>query len=168
MNLGQLERNLKNKDLSVFKTDPMRLIAKQIVQYQNFKFCAAKKKINRINLTEGSLRNYFVNGKKYIKTGIKCPSVAKGLFENIDFWLNQKLQPLTPSEEDKALECSKRNKKKEAFVQNEKEPKHAEDVSETNEAKEISFLKRIIELQEKEIALKNEYLELYKKGLKYE
>lgn len=44
MNLGQLERNLKNKDLSVFKTEPMRLIAKQIVQYQNFKFCAAKKR----------------------------------------------------------------------------------------------------------------------------
>ena len=31
-NLAQLERNLKDKDLSVFKVEPKKLLAKQIVQ----------------------------------------------------------------------------------------------------------------------------------------
>ena len=66
-NLAQLERNLRDKDLSVFKVEPKKLLAKQIVQYQNFNYNSAKAKINRMNYSEDTLRQYFFAGKEYIK-----------------------------------------------------------------------------------------------------
>ncbi len=97
MNIAQLESNLKNKDLSVFKTEPIKLIAKQIVQYQKYNFGAAKKKINRMNISESTLHSYFNSGITYITKGIKYKTASKKLYENIDYWLAQKLQPLTPA-----------------------------------------------------------------------
>ena len=66
-NLAQLEKNLRDKDLSVFKVEPKKLLAKQIVQYQNFNYSSAKAKINRMNYSENTLKNYFFAGREYIK-----------------------------------------------------------------------------------------------------
>lgn len=161
-NLAQLEKNLKEKDLSVFKVEPMKLLAKQVVQYQNFKFSSAKLKINRMSYSEISVKNYFYKGIDYIKNKKKDGRTPTRFFDYIDFWLSQKLQPLTPSEKEKAL-IRKR------AIETIEKPIINQDIEVENATKPtnisgdtVTFFKKIIELQQKEIKLKDEYIELYK------
>lgn len=163
-NLAQLEKNLKVKDLSVFKVEPKKLLAKQIVQYQNFNYNSAKAKINRMNYSEKTLKLYFFAGREYIKQKKRRKSVPVNLYNQIDYWLNQKLQPLTPSESEKAII---RNAK--ATINENITEKLEMELREDNENKTtiinvtlINAYKKIIELQYKELKLKDEYIELYR------
>lgn len=163
-NLAQLERNLRDKDLSVFKVEPKKLLAKQIVQYQNFNYNSAKAKINRMNYSENTLKNYFFAGKEYIKQKKRKKGIPVNLYNQIDYWLNQKLQPLTPSESEKAIIRNAKteiNKDIAEKLEMEFKEDNGNKTTTTNETL-INTYKKIIELQQKEIKLKDEYIELYK------
>ena len=163
-NLAQLERNLRDKDLSVFKVEPKKLLAKQIVQYQNFNYNSAKAKINRMNYSEKTLELYFFAGREYIKQKKRRKNVPANLYNQIDYWLNQKLQPLTPSESEKAIIRNAKteiNKDIAEKLEMELKEDNGNKTTTTNETL-INTYKKIIELQQKEIKLKDEYIELYK------
>lgn len=96
-----LEKNLRDKDLSVFKIEPMRNLAKQIIQYSKFKTCVALEKMNHASFTRSTAQQYFEAGRKYLTTKTRTKKGSVALYDNLDFWIDRKLQPLTPSQEDK-------------------------------------------------------------------
>ncbi len=163
-NLAQLERNLKEKDLSVFKVEPMKLLAKQIVQYQNFNYNSAKAKINRMNYAENTFKCYFFAGREYIKQNKRRKNIPTNLYNQIDYWLNQKLQPLTPSEGEKATPKKDRPAETKAIIEKSK-IEFEEDIENKTTTINVTLInayKKRIELQQKELQLKDEYIELYK------
>lgn len=87
------------KDLNTVDFD-LKDFAYNIIKYQNFQTNKAVKKIEA-NLKTTTKALYFNSGVRYIKTGIKNPTVNKKVFEYIDLGMKECLQPLTPSENDK-------------------------------------------------------------------
>ena len=105
LNIAKLEADLKNKDIKAqFKLEPLRQFAKQIVQYQDFSISKALAKMNIGAYSECTARQYFQDGRKYIKTSKKVRSGKNpsNLYNYIDEFLEQKLQPLTPKDNEKA------------------------------------------------------------------
>lgn len=105
LNLAKLENDLKNKDIRAqFKQEPLKQFAKQIVQYQNFTAGSALKKINYGAYSACTAKQYFCDGRRYIKTGrmVKNGKNPTNLYKYIDEFLAQKLQPLTPLSEERA------------------------------------------------------------------
>lgn len=96
----KIEQDFAKKDLSVFKKQPLELIAKQIVQYQNYKTSAALKLINRMSYSEASLNTFFNKGRLYLKTGNKYAKCGN-LYSYIDDWTEKHIQPLVPKPEEK-------------------------------------------------------------------
>lgn len=96
----KIEKEFAKKDLSVFKRAPLELIAKQIVQYQNYKRSVALKLINRMSYSESSLNSFFTKGRLYLKTGNKYAK-AGNLYKYIDSWTEKHIQPLVPKPEEK-------------------------------------------------------------------
>lgn len=178
LSIGQLEKNLKNKDLSVFKTEPIKLVAKQVVQYQDFRIGAALERINGMGLSQTTLKNYFNMGRAYIKKGVKNSSCSQRLYDEIDFWTGQKLQPLTPSLQDKSLlaittSSNKRvaqpvsvsNSVKEKKLSNKMVIPTIEALSEQT-AQPRSFAEKLAELRKEELDLKDRYCALYEEEIK--
>ena len=58
MNLAQLEKNLAQTDLNQFKTEPLRLLIKQLYKYQNFKITAILAKINKLTYKDNTIKVY--------------------------------------------------------------------------------------------------------------
>lgn len=105
LNIAKLEADLKNKDIKAqFKLEPLKQFAKQIVQYQDFSISKALAKMNIGAYTELTARQYFQDGRRYIKTGKKVRNGKNpaNLYNYIDELLEQKLQPLTPKANEKA------------------------------------------------------------------
>lgn len=105
LNIAKLEADLKNKDIRAqFKLEPLRQLAKQVVQYQDFSTSKAIAKMNIGAYKEWTARQYFQDGRKYIKTGRKVRNGKNppNLYNYIDEFLEQKLQPLTPKDNEKA------------------------------------------------------------------
>lgn len=96
----KIEKELAKKDLSVFKHAPLELIAKQIVQYQNYKTSVALKLINRMSYSKASLNSFFTKGRLYLKTGNKNAKCGN-LYNYIDNWTEKHIQPLVPKPEEK-------------------------------------------------------------------
>ena len=110
------------KDLSVFKLAPLELIAKQIVQYQNYKTSVALKLINKMSYSEASLNSFFTKGRLYLKTGNKNAKCGN-LYNYIDNWTEKHIQPLVPKPEEKydyRPKTNVKNKQEKTVV---KEPK---------------------------------------------
>lgn len=93
----EIEKKLAQTDLNVFKTAPAELLARQIVQYQNFSNKAAMSKINCMSYSPSAVRNYLTLGISYIKNGYKTRSVPTSIYNAIDMWQEKNLQPLTPA-----------------------------------------------------------------------
>lgn len=81
------------------KEHRMYEIAVEIVKLQNFKTNAAIKRLS-LNLSDSTKRNYLENGIKYIQTG-KMHTNYMFLKKHIDKAIEEHVQPLTPSKENK-------------------------------------------------------------------
>lgn len=84
-------------------------LAKNVIQYQNFKTSTIIKKVDSAGLTLSTLKGYIDNGISYIKTG-KINSGVKGFVKYIDANLKNCVQPLTPKKEDER--CFKKSPNK--------------------------------------------------------
>lgn len=116
LNLAKLENDLKNKNIKEqFKQEPLRQFAKQIVQYQNFTASSAILKMNRGAYSECTAKQYFCDGRIYIKTGKKAKKGKSpvNLYKYIDEFMAQKLQPLMPKENEKYKHREKTSQEKE-------------------------------------------------------
>lgn len=87
------------KDLAGENLD-LRDFAINIVKYQNFKTKNALSKFE-YKLNETTAANYFGAGVIYVKTKKKNKQVCKKLYNYIDKAIENCVQPLRPSEEDK-------------------------------------------------------------------
>ena len=117
-----------------------------------------------MSYSEKTLELYFFAGREYIKQKKRRKNVPANLYNQIDYWLNQKLQPLTPSESEKAIIRNAKteiNKDIAEKLEMELKEDNGNKTTTTNETL-INTYKKIIELQQKEIKLKDEYIELYK------
>lgn len=99
-----IEEKFASTDLSIFKTEPLKLIAKQIVQYQNFKPRIALKKMNHLHFSKGMVTNYLTFGRKYLREGFRHRGASSKLYNYIDEWKEKQLQPLVPKDDEKAIE----------------------------------------------------------------
>ena len=101
--LSNLTEELKKKR--------MENVALAIRKYQNYKSSIAVTKLDN-SLTESTRKNYLTFGLAYIKTGKKHKVVPSSLYDALDKVLNECVQPLTPSKEDKKREYKRDYSKK--------------------------------------------------------
>lgn len=78
----------------------LRNLAKNVVQYQDFKTKAIIRKIDNAGYSESTLRFYIDKGISYIKNGKRHRELGN-FTEYIDEYINKCIQPLTPSKYDK-------------------------------------------------------------------
>lgn len=90
--LENLKEEIKNKKLRDF--------ALAIVKYQNFKTNVALPKIN-YDCSDNTKHSYFNCGISYLKTGVIQKGIPSKLYEYIDEFKKQCVQPLTPSRLEK-------------------------------------------------------------------
>ena len=99
--LENLKEEIKNKKLRDF--------ALAIVKYQNFKTNVALPKIN-YDCSDNTKMSYFNCGISYLKTGVMHKGIPSKLYEYIDEFKKQCVQPLTPSILEQRQEKKARNK----------------------------------------------------------
>lgn len=104
-----LLEELKDTDLD------MRELAINTVKYQKFKTKAALSKFD-YKLTYSTAANYFNLGISYIKTKLRSKAVGKKFYDYIEEALEQHVQPLTPSEDDRRREYNNVYHKKDAHL----------------------------------------------------
>lgn len=99
--LENLKEDIRQKQL--------RDLALSIVKYQNFKTSAAIKNIKFV-ASQNTTKNYFGCGVSYIKSGgkVKHKAIPSKIYDYIDEYLAQHVQPLTPSESDRRGEYKQR------------------------------------------------------------
>ena len=78
----------------------LRNLAKNIVQYQNFRTSCILQKIDNAGLTPITLKNYVDYGINYIRTGKKARQIGK-IPLYIDDCIKNCVQPLTPKQDEK-------------------------------------------------------------------
>lgn len=109
MNLAQLEKILANTDLNQFKTEPLKLLVKQLYKYQDYKISVVLTQINMMNFKEATVREYYAKMRSYLKNGVKHKGF-KSLYEYLDEFKISGLTPLRPAEENKVKEYKKSSK----------------------------------------------------------
>ena len=102
-----LLNELNNVDLRI------RDIALTIVKYQKFKTKFIKEYVN-VDINEKTLDNYISFGITYINTKRVHKSCNKKLYDYIDYYVNQHVQPLNPPFDKKRLLYPKTFTKKDA------------------------------------------------------
>lgn len=110
MNLAQLEKKLAGTDLNQFKTEPLRLLVKQLYKYQNFKIAVALKQINMLNFKRSTIKQYHGLLRRYLKSGIKEKGLTQ-FYTYIDEFKSVHSPILTPSKQDRATEYRKNTQK---------------------------------------------------------
>lgn len=102
-------------NLSTLKSDlnekKWRQIAEDIIKYQDFKFKVAIDKM-RGSLSDVTKKNYITSGRYYLKNGKTYDglSATPSLYRFIDIVKSEHLQPLIPSEQDRARITKPRKK----------------------------------------------------------
>ncbi|MBO7735046.1 MAG: hypothetical protein J6S67_20960 [Methanobrevibacter sp.] len=91
--------NLQNLP-EVYKENNVKKAAVWVYKYQNFAIKSALK-YSPDGLTKNTLSLYFSRGNKFIRTGVKDSQYGK-LCDYITECMQKHLQPLTPSENEKA------------------------------------------------------------------
>lgn len=86
----------------------IRDFALAVIKYQNFKTNVAIKKIN-YDATDITKTAYFNCGVAYLRSGVIHKGIPSKLYEYLDEFKKQCVQPLTPSENEKR-QIRKRNK----------------------------------------------------------
>lgn len=104
-----IEKNLAKTDLNQFKTEPLKLLAKQLYKYQDFKISVVLTQINTMNFKEATVREYYAKTRSYLKNGVKHKGF-KSLYEYLDEFKNSGLTPLRPAEENRVKEYKKSSK----------------------------------------------------------
>ena len=104
----QIERNLAEKDLNQFKTEPLKLLVKQLYKHQNFKIKVVLERINHLNYTEGTIGNYFTAIRNYLKNGTKSKFAGTRVYEIVDELKATHEAILTPSEKDRIIEYNRK------------------------------------------------------------
>ena len=108
MNLAQLEKKLASTDLNQFKTEPLRLLVKQLYKYQNFKTVVILNKINKLTYKDNTIKLYIDAIRKYLKDGTKLHNVPR-IYEIIDELKATHAPLLTPSESERVRVYTHRN-----------------------------------------------------------
>lgn len=75
----KIEENLAKKDLSVFKTQPLELLVKQIYKYQKFKTSVILQKINLMTYKPNTAKVYIEAVKSYLHDGFKSKKIGSAL-----------------------------------------------------------------------------------------
>ena len=110
MNLAQLEKNLANTDLDKFKTEPLRLLVKQLYKYQDFKVAVVLKQINMLNFKPNTIKQYYGMLRRYLKSGIKEKGFTQ-FYTYIDELKSVHAPVLTPSRQDRVTEYKNNTQK---------------------------------------------------------
>ena len=110
MNLAQLEKNLANTDLNQFKTEPFKLLVKQLYKYQDFKTVVILNRINKLTYKDSTIRVYVDAMLKYLKKGVKVCN-ASSLYDIIDELKATHAPILTPSISERRKEYKLRKRK---------------------------------------------------------
>ena len=98
----EIEKKLALADLKTYHEDQKwRTLAKEIVQYQNFRAAKACKKISG-DWQLGTKKNHFNIGLRYMRNKIRDGHMGNKFYNFIDEAIQQHVQPLTPSISDKA------------------------------------------------------------------
>lgn len=96
-----LEKKLALTDLKgYYEEQKWRTLAKEIVQYQNFKSNKAAEKILG-DWKTCTKKNYFNIGLRYMRSGFRDAHVGVKFYDFIDEAIEKCTQPLTPSISDK-------------------------------------------------------------------
>lgn len=103
MNLAQLEKKLASTDLNQFKTEPLKLLVKQLYKYQDFKIAVVLKQINMLNFKPNTIKQYYGMLRRYLKYGIKEKSFTQ-FYTYIDELTSVHSPILTPSQQDRVTE----------------------------------------------------------------
>lgn len=105
-----IEKKLALADLKTYQQDQnLRTLAKDIVRYQLFRVKSVIHKLSG-EFTATTKYSYFKVGVRYIKDGSKKPRISHKLYDFIDEAIQQCVQPLTPSKQDRAREYKRRQK----------------------------------------------------------
>ena len=128
MNLAKLEKSLARTDLNQFKTEPMKLLIRQLYKYQNFNAKALLNKINRMNYTEGTVIKYSHVVHKYVTTGEKDISTAKEIYNIIDECKAVHAPILTPSDKEKRISKPRKTKPTSVITKPVEPPKYIEKI----------------------------------------
>lgn len=99
----------------ILKDDDYKNIAKLVVQYQNFKTKVAIQHFP-CNVSEGTKQNYLNLGIVYIKTKVRSKAIPQKIYDFIDEFIENHLQPLVPKDEDKRRTINKIYHKKDAVL----------------------------------------------------
>lgn len=98
-----IRKNLASTDLNQFKTEPLKLLVKQLYKYQDFKIAIVLKQINMLNFKTSTVKQYYGMLRRYLKQGIKQRGFAL-FYEYIDELKNVHAPVLTPSQQDRVTE----------------------------------------------------------------
>ncbi len=96
-----IEKNLAQTDLNQFKTEPLKLLVKQLYKHQNFKNKVVLERINHLIYSEKTISLYLQKIRSYLKDGIKNKAVAPRVYEIVDELKATHEAILTPSEKDR-------------------------------------------------------------------
>ena len=110
MNLAQLEKNLASTDLNQFKTEPLRLLVKQLYKYQDFKIAVVLKQINMLNFKPNTIKQYYGMLRRYLKSDIKEKGFTQ-FYTYIDELKSVHAPVLTPSQQDRVTEYKNNTQK---------------------------------------------------------
>lgn len=106
----QLEKRLSQADLSPFKDTKEKIMARSIIQYQDFRTEIALEKMNYIGYAESTARVLFNTGVRYIKSG-KLPERENG-FKKVREYINElkpKYTPLRPKDSERSTRTLRQN-----------------------------------------------------------
>lgn len=98
-----IEKKLAQTDLNQFKTEPLKLLVKQLYKHQNFKNKVVLERINRLTYTENTVNLYLQKIRLYLKEGIKNKAVAPRVYDIVDELKATHESILTPSESDRHI-----------------------------------------------------------------
>ena len=94
-----IEKNLAQTDLNQFKTEPLKLLAKQLYKHQDYKFSIVINRINRLNFKDSTIYEYYRKIRQYLTDGTKHKGYD-ALYRYVNEFKESGLTPLRPSEKE--------------------------------------------------------------------
>lgn len=107
-----IEQQLANTDLNKFKTEPLKLLIKQIYKHQKFKNSYILANINKLIYKPSTVARYISTCRTYLNFNTKDPKVTPVIYTYLDEFIQKHEGILTPSEKDKAPLPTRRCKRK--------------------------------------------------------
>lgn len=105
----QIEEKFSKTDLSPFKDTKEKMMAKNIIQYQDYKTSIAIDKMNCIGYADNTIKAMFNCGVSYLKTG-KTNSIINSIIPYIEE-LKGRYVALKPKDSERRITYTKRIRK---------------------------------------------------------